>query len=881
MRSKIFWVIPSEEPRFKDYFQQGAIWHNNLWFTTKKYGEILIHYKTKIQEQKDNPDQTPHEIFIIKHTETSITFSWQPPNNIFARFDKYLFNYSGVWYEFDESASFDRSKIWNRAEFTLNYSVYWNDYWYLTKANANGILYNSAHLVTEVCACPAFNQSEETIKNTFVVTGYELKWNLLQAWAGRQSGNWYALWLNSTNRHYLSRDPNFPWIQLGAWSKVDFQNQDTIQGIKEKLKDGKSEQLFSLVSQRLQLREQDDNATTITDFPKIEAWTDVEVKLENNQMTMKRGQRAKEFANWIKDEYPLELKHCLDNHVETSIVWRDKVVWKGNLYEIQSGNKLCLKLTETCNPSGTAVTFRDRYGNVIAQVHESIFIKIGKESSNNIILSTVITAGAGIAVAAITAGVGAAVAANATAATVKAAAMAGAVKGAVAGGIGTAVAGVKDKLLNYGETIRQEFTIDEFYHKFLRSGHWPVSIILEQDNELINRYHANRTLKGREGNQYFNTTSLNAFLDNAQYFKANFLTLNMWGKNKEWFENKINQGVYIGKSSWAYGERDLYRLGLPRKRMVSTGAAATGSIDTIVIRQSETTVETNRSRGTPYHQRGHYFIFYEDGTTDHWLAMYPCKEIADDLPKGHRHGAFILEFAKPVRKMVDIYTCIGCGAADTSLFDVLHSNYRNSSADSLETIYKGLPFEPWYSAMSSATASRYELTVNGVAGRLGSSGDVWEKATQQDPGGSPFTKAYGYIPNNRTITWALTISGIDETLSRTVSGELPEGFITPPLDLPSSDGVIPIVDPTAVPEDEPDPNEPVPEVNLPEIDVIPGGGTGEGLEPEPEEPEDIPEPEEPEPEPNEPEPEPEPNEPEPEPEPNEPEPGPDEPEANL
>ena len=54
--------------------------------------------------------------------------------------------------------------------------------------------------------------------------------------------------------------------------------------------------------------------------------------------------------------------------------------------------------------------------------------------------------------------------------------------------------------------------------------------------------------------------------------------------------------------------------------------------------------------------------------------------------------------------------------------------------------------------MGSAVANIYELTVNGVAGRLGSRGDVWEKATQQRSDGKPFVKAYGYVPSGDTIT---------------------------------------------------------------------------------------------------------------------------------
>jgi hypothetical protein len=79
------------------------------------------------------------------------------------------------------------------------------------------------------------------------------------------------------------------------------------------------------------------------------------------------------------------------------------------------------------------------------------------------------------------------------------------------------------------------------------------------------------------------------------------------------------------------------------------------------------------------------------------MALYPLASSCNfnqTLADGHTRQAFMLEFDKPVKKIVDIYTCIGCGAQNTPLFETLHSNYRNNNSDSLETIHKGLPFEP-------------------------------------------------------------------------------------------------------------------------------------------------------------------------------------------
>jgi len=53
-----------------------------------------------------------------------------------------------------------------------------------------------------------------------------------------------------------------------------------------------------------------------------------------------------------------------------------------------------------------------------------------------------------------------------------------------------------------------------------------------------------------------------------------------------------------------------------------------------------------------------------------------------ELANGHNHKTFILSFDKPVEKFIDVYTCIGCGAAEGDYFTGLHKNYNNNSSDS-------------------------------------------------------------------------------------------------------------------------------------------------------------------------------------------------------
>ena len=63
------------------------------------------------------------------------------------------------------------------------------------------------------------------------------------------------------------------------------------------------------------------------------------------------------------------------------------------------------------------------------------------------------------------------------------------------------------------------------------------------------------------------------------------------------------------------------------------------------------------------------------------MALYPMFQDSE-LAKGHTHQSFTLEFSKPVARMVDIYSCIGCGATTNDLFVALHSGYNSGSSDS-------------------------------------------------------------------------------------------------------------------------------------------------------------------------------------------------------
>ncbi|CAI2198555.1 899_t:CDS:2, partial [Funneliformis geosporum] len=75
------------------------------------------------------------------------------------------------------------------------------------------------------------------------------------------------------------------------------------------------------------------------------------------------------------------------------------------------------------------------------------------------------------------------------------------------------------------------------------------------------------------------------------------------------------------------------------------------------------------------------------------LIIYNLGDAGSDLAEGHHHGGFDIKFAKPVKEFIDVYTCIGCGAAGEG-FAALNSGYDSGSNDSLDRINKGLPYDP-------------------------------------------------------------------------------------------------------------------------------------------------------------------------------------------
>ncbi|KLL05264.1 MAG: hypothetical protein MRERV_3c093 [Mycoplasmataceae bacterium RV_VA103A] len=523
---------------------------------TKKDPQGKLSNKANIWENFE-ADLKKHDIHITKEgfTRTSLTFNYQIPKNIIIKLNKYLFNYLGVWYEVEDY----RQVAWDRVEIDIDYSYYWNDYWYLLNANANGIVYNLPHFKNEVCACPAFTQEEFKVLAKFTAEGYELKFALWWLRAGRKKHSLLGILPIGNSSLIQQGGGDFPYFKLGQWEKIDV-NSDIASLFKSKIQqdpewiqkitEGKTGELFSITSSQ---------------------WSGIGPGVRGGEPNFagnasgKKGAAAHYALNeWLDECYKIpDLNHCRINHINAILYWRNKVIWKGSYNDIRG-----LKIRETSNSAGVYITF-EQQGHVLASVQERIFIKIGPMEQVNMLLQTITGAITG--------------------------AVAGFIKGgppgaAVGAGIG-AVGGMTRagvKQMWQTEHYDEEFTVDEFEHKFLRAGKNPVSLVLEQNTEFVNRYWANKTIKKSvETNQYFNAANFGALLDKEGYCRFKFHTLNLASLNevlesKDWLQKNCEEGVQIISSS---GDEliNWYKTKLPQAEIVAASSDNSGDIDIIEI----------------------------------------------------------------------------------------------------------------------------------------------------------------------------------------------------------------------------------------------------------------------------------------------------------
>jgi len=309
------------------------------------------------QEHNNNkePEPNPYEIWVEEKTSDSLIFLWKPVEEVIGK-DKdgnetkgvfgsvmknYLFNYYGEWYEVSDYQQIN----YNLLAFSCQRSIFYNDYWGLNLCSANVILHHSPLSHEEICSCP----STETYTSwKDFDCDYEL--NL----------DFYRLGKDESKIKVLAKDENDPSISFiygGSPKKVNIDTEwDNIGGFWKELGEfftGTEGVLYLFLGSRLA---EASMSTKIFARPNVEKWLlergprrlrdEAELKrMIENGITPFSFKKVGEWDEkrkisaltndtdeiWLQEEELLddEMYHFYKFHVQATLFWRKKPIWKG------------------------------------------------------------------------------------------------------------------------------------------------------------------------------------------------------------------------------------------------------------------------------------------------------------------------------------------------------------------------------------------------------------------------------------------------------------------------------------------------------------------------------------------------------------------------
>jgi hypothetical protein len=492
----------------------------------------------KIDEEfPQNEEIQSLQIQLLERNETFIKFQWILPNiiskidekeyksKIFPNLKHYFFYFDGEWYEVLDW----EQKGWNGAELTAEKSIFYNGYWWLLKSGANGYIHHSpvGHQ-EEFCNC--FETDVITSRNSFICD-YELRF------AG------YRIGKSQGNEAQILRDGGLDIIACGLPIRVyDWDKEKkNVKNFWTRPFTSKYEGVLYLLLNEKLGNEQFKYFSYYKGSPYGELnWKRVGEYDKNKMVSNLSDENHLDFLK-SKKMLDDEMYHPLSQHIKATILWRNEPVWQGNYYLIHNN----LIITESISPSGSVITIEGS-GIILAQITESISSKLGGDSQTGAWLTTLITVGTTLATAFMTSGtsVGAGMVL-----TAKGAAVGRATASLVGAGLNKGI----NNLLNspsYNET-KKTMTIHEFKHKYCLSHIRPLSIVLEYNQEALNRYQKNRTLYGVSRADAFNVECLGeSLLNNDGFLKA---TIESWNLPDsvydEWFKRKIKEGIFLEKTA--------------------------------------------------------------------------------------------------------------------------------------------------------------------------------------------------------------------------------------------------------------------------------------------------------------------------------------------
>jgi hypothetical protein len=562
-----------------DHFKQ---WNENRTYPIREVGELLEAWEInnyKIDSQYQEIEQIKSlQIQLLERTNDFIRFAWRVPlqkveddeqsekvNRIFPNIKNYLFCLNGEYYEVSEWKQTD----WETVEIVAEKNIFYNGYWGLIKAAANGWVHHSPVGKTiEVCNCQTYDYFDS--RNDFICD-YELRYDVWRI--GKEE---------SKNKTFISSG-GFSMIYCGLPSLIGGSDEE-VDAEYEKIDSawnkfwaeawGRSEEIIYILLNAI--------------LKPGKGWFAEQTHLNSKWKRVGKYNESRstndlenfDHKDFLKDKGLLkdEMFHCLEQHIKATIFWRNKSVWEGNYWLLHNN----LFLLESVTPSGSAVKIFAG-GLLLAEITELVTSQVAPTPGSGW-LSTLVSVGTTIASAYFTGGMmplgkKATSEARRTRAVTKAGIESG-IKGTEE--IGRNVVNNLMSSVAYGET-KESYSAHEFKHRFMLGGVRPLSMRLEWNQQTFNQYQKNKGLFGVYRNDTFNVGDLGKLLNNEGFCK---LIINSWrlmGSNySEWFKEKLEEGVFLEKN---YGNTKNIELS-EGKEATSQGALIFSSWNEVEVLES-------------------------------------------------------------------------------------------------------------------------------------------------------------------------------------------------------------------------------------------------------------------------------------------------------
>lgn len=775
--------------------------------TVEELSEILEDWHS--HNKGGGISQNHYEIFVNDRSSNSLFFEWIPPEitsgDQKGRFlslfkTNYLFNYYGEWFEVKDWIQTGYTSVEVQAE----RSIFYNNYYYLIKSQVSGILHHSqSKLISreEICSCPQYDIStnfydfastyqlklelyklnKELVKMGSEITQEDLRMvvpiDISYAKPEEERGALESLWEGIWNAgigtvYFLLSD------KLLDKEKTSTQTSSpSSSGFAPCFTTPLGQLLGAASPAAYPSIGNSGGGTTSREYSRIRGTKITYFEYITNQKNgLKWKCLDKDPNDLFKNKSPIgpevteilnsfglldkEMFHFLRNHISATLYWRKKQIWHGNYWLVHNN----FYILESVNPSGTCLTFFGSDDTILTRVTESITAKVGGSALVNKFIDCVVDTALNDDKGQNNRQTERHIISESSydnkgelketkdKASIK-------TKDSSKGGSGSKFTTlgkpfVKPHIYAVDHT-KAEYTFFQFWHRYILSGKYPLSLRIEFNQNLLNQYKKKRALKGIMTYDYYNSLNFGEFLNTPGFFKSSIISCNM-AEGVDWFREKLEDGVNLWKDDY----KELFRKVLPGSINIgSRGGNATGDFNILSVKK-DITVSLGHDSQTGVD--GMSWVWKNNG----WAEDFPLRQaktsycIEEDtgidlfpqlIEKGRNH----------IRKDVDRHSSSSCSQEYCTMGH--YGSWRFSAqANWTDWVpFKRGGFYRWYmGGFSDGEGSKLEfrpdddncrvvLTQNGADWSLAFMGNFTVRARAGDPEGAPestSSQTFGFTP---------------------------------------------------------------------------------------------------------------------------------------